>query len=196
MPRASSVPTRACRPGWSDITHRCASEHRGLEVKGLRTNTLITRTTWPSDYTALGRRVALPIRGSVAPWLCKDTVRRLKRLVVRPQADLRQLESVLVRDREIRRAFRESTSGSPAARQERLKCSSIPNYYNLHEREALVERPARARQKIRRDIRIFLNVRADCPDLLDGPGSHAASRPPPPRIARGTAGTPGGPPGK
>jgi hypothetical protein len=50
---------------------------------------------------------------------------------------------VPVHDGEIRRAFRESTSGSPAARQERWKCSSIPKYYNLHKREALVERPSR-----------------------------------------------------
>ena len=94
---------------------------------GLRTDTWITRTAWPSDQPALGRRVALLIRGSVAPGLCKDTVRRLKRLVVRPQADLRQLGPVPVREGETRRAFRESTSGSPAARQERLKMSSIPN---------------------------------------------------------------------
>ena len=61
------------------------------------------------------------------PWLRKSTVRRPKRLVVQPHADPRQLESVLVLDREIRRAFRELTSGSPAARQKRLKGSSIPS---------------------------------------------------------------------
>src|SRR5262249_25954199 len=71
---------------------------RCLEVKGLRTSTSITRTTWPSDHTAPGRRVALMTRASVAPGLCKDTVRRPKRLVVRPQADLRQLESVPAAD--------------------------------------------------------------------------------------------------
>ena len=112
-------------------------------MKGLRTNTWVTRTTWPSDQPALGRRVALTIGARVAPRLCKDTVRRPKRLVVRPQADLRQLGPVAVREGETRRAFRESTSGSPAARQEPMKCSWIPNDYNLQEREALVERPSR-----------------------------------------------------
>jgi hypothetical protein len=87
--------------------------------------------------------VALTIGARVAPWLCKDTARRPRRLVVRPPAELRRLESVPVREGEICRAFRESTSGSPAAGQERWKCSSTPNSYNLPEREALVERPSR-----------------------------------------------------
>src|SRR5215468_5969725 len=60
-------------------------------------------------------------QGRRCSWLRKSTVRRPKRLVVQAQANLGQLESVLVLDWEIRRAFRERTSGSAAARQERLK---------------------------------------------------------------------------
>jgi hypothetical protein len=90
-------------------------------MKGLGTCTPITRKTWLGDRTALGRRVPLMARAGVVYWVRKNNVRRPKRLLVQPQGDLRLLGHELVLDREIRRDFRESTSGSPAARQERLK---------------------------------------------------------------------------
>src|SRR5262245_21340242 len=111
--------------------------------------------------------MALVTRASVVPWLGKDTFRRPKRTVARPQADLRQLESVAVRDMG---RFAGPSVGQPPVRRRQDRVGSVLRFVMIQLTRARSTRRevfAWSRAGIRRNIRIFLNVHADYRDSLD-----------------------------